>query len=481
MASVLKQKTAKGLVWGGAITMLQQMLALVFGAIIARILSPSDYGMVGMLNIFTALATLLQESGFVYVLTNREGINKIEYSSVFWFNILVSLSIYTVFFITAPLLGLYFMNDQIVPLSRYVFLGFFISSFGIIQSAVLYKQMRVKERLIASFVGFLFAGIIGIVLALNGFAYWGLATQSIVATLVSTTLLWFFSPFRPLFKVDFKFLKSILPDGLRFSLPNLISVVSVNIYSLILGRYYTVKDVGFYSQAAKFETYGYSVTLGMIRDVSQPMFVQVKDNPKQLLSAFRKMVRFTGLVSLPLMFGISLIAPEFVSVLLSPKWYYSGLILRILCIGGAFVALSTLATYYFVSENKSALYMWLGIIGSSIRIVFAVFSSFWGIMSLAYTLVSLDIIGFIVYYTITNRLLHYSFIMILEDLAPILISTMIAILFSFLITSTIDNTFELMIAKSILYTILFIGILNFWKFDVFEEAKGKVLGKLKKI
>lgn len=480
MSSDLKNKTAKGLAWGGLFSMLHQLSSICLGLYIARLLSPSDYGMVGMLAIFSSLAIVIQESGFVFVLTNRAGINKIEYSTVFWFNISMSFIIYVVFFLAAPALGYYFKNSNIIPLSRYIFLGFFISSFGVIQSAVLFKEMKVKERGIASFVGGILAGVVGVILALNGFEYWGLATQSLVSTLVSTCILWYYSPFRPSFVVDFGLLREILPDGIRFAVPNFISVISGEIYSLILGRYYTVRDVGFYSQARKLETFGYSFTLGMIRNVSQPMLVQVANDKEQQLNAFRKLFRFTALLSLPIMLALGLIAPELVSVLLTPKWYYSGLLLRILCVGGAFVSLSTLATYYFISANKSSLYMWVGVINSIVTIVLAVISSFWGIVPLACTCAVLDVMAFVIYYVIVYRYLNYSFRMIAADLFPVMFSVIGVIIFVYIITLPIHTVFILLLARSVLTLILFIVVMNLWHYDVFEETKVKMLDRIKR-
>lgn len=480
MASDLKNKTAKGLVWGGFFTVLQQLVTLSFSIIIARRLLPSDYGMVGMLAIFTALATVFQESGFVFVLTNRKEVTKNEFSTVFWFNVTISFCIYILFFIGAPLLGEFYDNKEFVPLSRYVFLGFFISSFGIVQSAVLYKEMRVREKGMSTLIGSLTSGVIGIILAYNGFAYWGLATQGLVSTLVSTLILWYYSPFRPVFHVDFSFLKTVLPTGVVFALPNMVAVISNNIYSLILGKLYTVQDVGFYAQATKFQELANNLTTGMIRNVSQPMLVQVKDNQEQLLKAFRKLVRFTALLSIPIMLGMGLVAPELVTIVLTSKWEFSGVLLRILCIGGAFAALSNLATYFFISLNKSSLYMWLGIINSLTRIVLLYFASLWGVVSLAYMCAAFEFISFIVYFFIVNKNLHYSLGMIFKDLFPVLSTTIAVLTFAFFVTTFVNNIILVLLLRIIVSFSLFVLIMNFWKYDVFEEAKALLINRIKK-
>ena len=231
--SELKSKTARGLLWGGMSSLLQQLIGLFFGIIIARILSPADYGMVGMLGVFSALAVVLQESGFVFVLTNRQVFSKIEYSTVFWFNISVSIFIYMILFFCAPLIADFFDKEELVPLSRFIFLGFVFSSFGVVQNAYLYKEMKVKERSIARIAALIIACIVGYLMAINGFQYWGIATQGLVSTFIGTIIIWFYSPFRPKLVFDVKFLRVVLPDGMRFAFSNIVSVFAQNIYSII--------------------------------------------------------------------------------------------------------------------------------------------------------------------------------------------------------------------------------------------------------
>ena len=468
--SDLKNKTAQGLAWGGFFSVIQQLTGLILGIVIARILDPSDYGMVGMLSIFIAFASILQESGFVFVLTNRKGIDKGEYSTIFWFNVLMSFTLYIVFFFSAPLLGVFFKNEQIVPLSRYVFLGFFISSFGVIQSAVLFKRMQVKERGIATFVGSITAGIFGVILAKNGFAYWGLATQGLVSTTLSTALLWFYSPFRPSCFFDTKFLRSVLPDGIRFAVPNIVSTISGNIYSVLLGRYYTISDVGYFNQATKFNTYGYSLTLGMLRNVSQPMFVQIQNDHGGVLNAFRKLVRFTAFVSFPSMLVLSFVAPELIYVFLSPKWLYAAYILKIIGIGGAFTALNTLFTYYIISQKQSSLYMWLGVCNSILRIFLAVIASFWGVMSLAYVCATYDVLIIIVYYGITKKSLDYSLKMLASDILPLLSISILIIVFIHFVTIGIVNIYLLLFLKITIFIVLFLLSMYLIHFDIYLDA-----------
>ena len=182
----LKEKTAKGLFWGGFSNGIQQLLNLLFGIFLARLLTPSDYGMVGMLAIFSLIASSIQESGFTAALVNKKEVTHNDYNAVFWFNAAISLSLYLLLFLCAPLIADFYDTPELTPLARYSFIGFFIASLGISHSAYLLRNLMVKQRALSSVIGLTVSGITGVTLAYFGFSYWGIATQSIVYVTINT-------------------------------------------------------------------------------------------------------------------------------------------------------------------------------------------------------------------------------------------------------------------------------------------------------
>ena len=177
--SSLKEKTARGLFWGGFSNGIQQLLNLVFGIFLARLLDRSDYGMVGLLTVFSAVASALQEGGFISALTNKKQAEHRDYNAVFWFSTLCSITFYLILFFAAPLIADFYRIPELVPLSRLLFLGFVISSLSIAPRAYLFKHLKIKETTIISISALCVSGVVGITLAANGFAYWGLAVQSL--------------------------------------------------------------------------------------------------------------------------------------------------------------------------------------------------------------------------------------------------------------------------------------------------------------
>ena len=199
MGESLKEKTAKGLFWGGMNNGVQQLLGLAFGIILGRLLDPSDYGMTAMLAVFSVIANELQSSGFKTGLINLKEPTHDDYNAVFWFNIIAGIGIYIILFLSAPLIAEYYHQPKLIPLSRYVFLGFVFSSFGMAQSAYMTKQMQIKQIAQCGMTATLTSSIVSVTLAALGFGYWALATQYLTYIALNTLLLWYFSPWRPTF------------------------------------------------------------------------------------------------------------------------------------------------------------------------------------------------------------------------------------------------------------------------------------------
>lgn len=477
MAENLKEKTIKGIFWGGGLSLLQQGLGLFFSVLIARILSPSDYGMIALLTIFTTLATVIQESGFVFVLTNKKDITQEEYCTVFWFNVITSLIIYIILFIFAPNIAEFYNKPEITTLSRFVFLGFFISSLCIVQNAYLFKEIKVKEKGIATITALIISGITGFIMAINGYCYWGLAVQGLVNTIVNSIIVWYYSPFRPQLKFNKSFLIKTIPDGIRFSIPNLLSAISGNIYTVILGKFYNSVDLGFYSQGSKFNIIGYSFVLNMIRNVSQPVLVKFKDDKTQFLSIFRKLFRFSLYIGAPIMLGLAFISPELILILLTNKWVPAIKIMQILCISGVFIILSSLCTFVLTSLNKTKLYMWFGIINSLLGLVIAVLASLGGVTSLAIATVILEFIYFAALYLKIRKILNYNLRLFIKDFLPIIIAILTAIFLTYIISNSISNIYISLFTKIIITTIIYIALSMFLQIEPFIYIKSIITKK----
>ena len=356
--SELKSKMERGLLWGGINSGLTQVLNLVFGIVLARLLSPHDYGIVGVLVIFSTIAGNLQNCGFVNGLINLKSPSSRDYNSVFWFNISVSFVIYIILFISSPLISWYFKSDELLWLSRFVFLSFFVSSFGIAPSALLTKRLMVKEKAIAGFLGLSISGIVGVFLAFMGYGYWSLAWQGLVYITVVNVVRYYYTwrLWRPSLRIDFGPVKTMFPFSVNILITNIAGTINTNVLTFLFGRMFPMSGVGNYSQAQKWSFMGYSLISGTVEQVAQPVLRETRETGGEK-GMFLGLVRLIAFFSFPLMFGLALVSEEFILVLLGGKWLSSAFMLRILSIGGAFMPLYVMYQNLAISKGRSDIYM----------------------------------------------------------------------------------------------------------------------------
>lgn len=474
----LKEKTAKGLFWGGLSNGVQQVLNLVFGLMLARILDASDYGMVGMLAIFSAIASTIQESGFTAALTNQKEIRHEDYNAVFWFSTLTGVLFYLILFFCAPLIAQFYDKPELIGLSRIVFLSFLFGGFGIASNAYMFKMLMVKEKAKIDIISLICSGTIGVILALNGFAYYGLAIQTTTYIGISSLLKLYFAPWKPTFQINFSPLKSMFGFGSKLILTNIFTQISNNVFSVVLGKFYTPQQLGFYSQGQKWMGMGHQLIGGMINGVAQPVLVQVMDDKERQVLVFRKIVRFGAFISFPAMLGLAFVAKEFVWILLGEKWLDSVPFLQLFCFWGAIGYLSQLYVNVLMIYSRSDIYL-LGmvLIGIFQILIIGVLYPF-GIFNMVIGYIGIYFLSLFFWHHYVKKILPIRFIFICKDvLSYLIISVLLFVLLSYIL-SGMTNLYILLFAKIFLYTIFYILSLRLLGSKIFEDCLEFVKSKM---
>ena len=471
----LKQTVAKGMLWGGLSNSVCQLLSLVFGIYLARVLGPDDYGPIGMLAIFTAIAGSLQDSGFVAAIANRKTVGHDDYNAVFWFNILISLFMYGVLYACAPLIADFFNQPVLVDLSRYNFLGFVVAGFGIAPSAYLFRELKVKQKSIALMLAISISGLTGIAMALNGYSYWGIATQGIVYVLVRTLVCWYFTPWCPSFKVNFAPLRYLFAFSYRLLITNLFQRFNWNIFSFILGKFYTRSDVGNYTKSAEWFNMGGEVVNGMVNAVAQPVLAKVVDDNERQLRVFRKMLRFTAFVAFPLMLGLSLVSKELIVVVLTDKWIESAHMLQLLAIWGAFMPLQSMFTNLLVSRGKAAIFMWCTIIQGILTLALLLILHPYGIQNMIIAYCIFNALWLLVWHRFAQKEIKLSIRMFLQDTLPYLFLATAAMMTTHHLTLPIDNLYILLVSRIAIAALLYIAIAGIARSKELAEIKNFLL------
>ena len=473
----LKEKTAKGLLWGALNSGTMQVLNLVFGIFLARMLSPHDYGIVGVLTIFTLIAGNLQSSGFTQGLTNIKRPTANDYNSVFWFNISVSIVCYIILFFCAPLIAWFFHSDELIPLSRFVFLGFLISSFGITRNAIMFKQIMARERAITGFISLLISGACGIVLAYNGFAYWSLAVQSVMFSLIQNICRYYYTRdiWRPSLHIDMSPVKRMFPFSVKVLVTSIINTINNNVLTFIFGNLFPMKTVGNFSQAMKWDTMAYTTISGTIEQVAQPILVEISDDKDRELRVFRKMMRFTAFLVFPCLFGLSLVAEEFILVTISSKWVDSVPLLQILCIGGAFMPFYTMYQHLVISAGRSDIYMWCNIGQIILQIAIIIAFHSYGIvtMVIAYTAFTIAWLG--IWHIFAKRLIGIRYRDLFKDIAPFMLASAGVMVITHYLTTLLSNNIIPYIASPYILLPLRIAIAAALYYAVMKVARVKIM------
>ena len=473
MDSTLKDKTARGLLWGMMNNGVMQLLNIVFGIVLARLLSDADYGLAGELAIFSAIASALQESGFISALTNRKNATHEDYNSVFWFNVGCSAMMYVILWFCAPLIVNFFHEPELLWLSRYAFTGFFLASFSITPRAMLFKQLKVKEQSIIGITSLLISGTVGITMAVCGMTYWSVVTQNIVFVATVSVLSWYFSGFRPSMSFSFKPIREMFGFSCKLLVTNIFNCINNNVFSLLFGRFYTKHEVGQYTQADKWNKMGSNMITGMVQQVAQPMFVQVGDDKERLVRAFRKMLRFTSLISFPALFGLVLVAPEFITIAVGEKWLPSAEIMQLLCVAGAFMPIAALYQNLLISRGKSGVYMW-NILCQGLLVIamlcsvkymdwqitipfFGLYIRLAGIRLMVVCYVAVYLLWMFLWHAFLQKQIPLRLITALKDILPFALAAAASMTATYFLTRGISNIYLLLIARILIAAVLYLA------------------------
>jgi len=455
----LKERTAGGMLWGGLSNGLMQLMAAIFGLVLLRYLTPDDYGKVAMLTIFSAIACALQESGFIAALCNRREPTHEEYNAVFWFNLLVSASLYIILWFCAPLIARFYGIPELIPLARVLFLSFFFSGLGTVQRAYLFGHLMVRQTSICSLTAMLLSGIIGVVMAMNHFAYWAIVTQAVCFVLITQLMAWYFSSWRPTLNFNLAPAWRMFGFSSKLMLTNIVNICNLHAFSVLLGKFFGDHTAGIYSTARKWDDMASSTINGMVTSVAQPTLAQVTDDIGRYRQVFRKMLRFVCFVSFPAMLGLGLVAQEFILLAGGEKWRESGLLLSLLCLHGAFVPITTLYSNLTISRGKSGVNM-----GCTIAQCLAVWVGLillypYGLLPMVIYFVALNIAWLAIWQWFAWRLTGLTFMEALKDVLPFLVFTLAVLALTWWLTKGIENLWLLLISRILIAAVLYAGIM----------------------
>ena len=479
----LKERTEQSLFWSVLNNGTLQVLNILFGVVLARLLTPGDYGIVGVLTIFTLIAGNLQSSGFTQALINIKKPEANDYNSVFWFNVIVSVLMYAVLWFCAPLIARFFHQPVLVEVSRFVFLAFLISSLGIAHAAYMSKNLMNKEVAIINLIALVCSGCVGVVLAFNGYRYWSLAWQQVIYITVLNLGRYYYTPWHPSWQIDFGPVKRMFGFAVNILFTNIINTLSGQILTFIFGRFFPISQVGNFTQANKWNTQAHTFVSGALGQVVQPVLVKVGDDHERLKRVFRKMMRFTAFLTFPVLLGLALVANEFVTLVLGKEWIHCIPLLQVLCIAGAFMPFYTVFQNLAIGCKRSDMYLWcnIGLIIAQISIILLCYYFFsQSIIVVVAVYSALLIFWLLVWQLVAYRLIGVTLTETLLDTMPFMLITIASLGIAYLSIMFIDNDILRLIFKIIIGAVIYIATMKLAHVKIFEESLEFFKKKLKK-
>lgn len=468
----LKNKTAKGFFWSSIASITQQLLSAAFGIVLARILSVEDYGLIGMLAIFQVITNNLLNFGFTNAIYNQAKPEHRDYNALFWFSVFVGIFLYIVVFFSATLIADFFNEARLLSLTRILFLSLIFNALFIVPSTILLKEIRTKTKTLIDLSCTLIACIVGAILAITGFGYWALAIQSLTASFLSVFVYAVVVKWRPSFKIDLSPLKELFGFSVFVFLTNLVWQISNNVMSVLLGRFYTTKDVGFYAQGKKWSDFASAAIINSINQVAQPVLSGITDNNERQLAAFRKMLRFGAFVSFPLILGFASVAKEFIFITIGEKWANAVPFLQIFCLWSAFTFMWHLYSNLVYSHKKSKIYLFITLIVSVLQFtaIFGLYFAKMPILSLVAGYVAACFIGLFIWQFYAKKLIGITFRHLVKDVGSYLGLTLVSVAAAFLCSFITQNIYFSLAIKILVTAVLYIVLLILFKSVMFRES-----------
>ena len=418
MSDSLKSKTVKGVVWSSIERFSTQGVQFLIMIIMARLLTPKDYGLIGMLAIFLAVAQSLIDSGFSQALIRKQDRTDVDNSTVFYFNIVVSSALYLILFIAAPFVADFYNQPELTSVMRVVCLGVILNSLAVVQRALLTVRIDFKTQAKASLSAAVISGCIGIVLAYCGFGVWSLVVQQLLNLSVNTLLLWIFSKWRPIAVFSWKSFHELFAFGSKLLASGLLDTMYRNIYPIVIGKLFSASSLGHYTRAHQFSEFPSSNVTGIIQRVTYPILCGIQDETERLEAVYRKFLKLSAFIIFPLMIGMSAVARPFIDIVLGKQWGFCGQLLQIICFAMMWYPIHAINLNLLQVKGRSDLFLRLEIIKKILGITVLCITAPFGLVVMCYGQIFNSIVALVINTYYTGKLINVGFIRQMKDLLP---------------------------------------------------------------
>ncbi|WP_430905496.1 lipopolysaccharide biosynthesis protein [Maribacter sp. 2-571] len=474
----LENKAKKGLLWSSIDKFSTLLIQFSVGIVLARILAPEDFGLIGMITIFISISQCLVDSGFYTALVQKKNISHTDYSTILFFNMGVALLLYVLLYSTAKYIALFYGEPLLTDLVKVVSLSVIILSTTVVHKAMMARQIDFRTQAIAHITSSVISGSIGIYAAVNGHGVWALVYHSLSRSVLLALLYWMLNRWHPTLIFNKTSFRSLFSFGSKLMLSELLKIFFRNLFLIIIGKLYKAEELGFYTRASLFKQVPGTLVGNILQSVTFPLMVKVIDDTEKSKHVLVRSTKLTGFILLPVILWLLFFAKPLILVLLTQKWLPTVLLLQILCLDILFHPMQYINLNYLNAKGRSDLFLKLEMIKNALTVVAIVLTYKFGLTAMTFGYISVSCLSFFINSHYTGKDLKYGAFKQLADLSPYAVAACLAVIPSFFICFLIPSIALRLVSGGVLCGIFYLGISHIMKFQELYEIKRIISKKL---
>lgn len=475
--SELKEKTVKGVMWSSIDRFSTQGIQFVFSILIARLLLPEDYGVVAMLNIFLAVSQTFIDSGFGAALIRKSDRTEIDFSTVFYFNIAVGVLFYVLLWIASPFIAAFYGIPLLEDITKVVALNLVFNSLSGVQNAKLSIAIDFKTRAKISLTGALLTGAVGLWMAYSGFGVWALVAQSVFGSLLNTVLLYWLVRWRPQWAFSWKSFREMFSFGSKLLASGLLDTAYRNVYTLVIGKFFSSSTLGLYSRADGLAQYPSSNITSVLQSVTFPVLCSIQNEPERLANAYKRFLRLSAFVVFPLMVGLAAVADPLIRLVLTDKWEGCIYLLQIICFGLMWYPIHAINLNLLQVRGRSDFFLKLEVIKKVQGVIVLCVTIPFGIVAMCYGRIVGSLLSLIYNTYYTKKLIGYGYLAQMKDLLHILFHSLVMGVGVWLVVQAFDSHWIQLVVGILAGAAYYILGAKLMRFEELDELASLVFKK----
>lgn len=439
MAASLQRKAFWGMVWNFAESFSLQIIQFIIGIFMARILQPSDYGMVGMLTVFLAISNLLINSGFYRALIQKKDRTAIDYSTVFYFNIVVGLVLYLILFFSSPYIALFYNVPVLEDLTKVIAIPLILNSLSQVQNAKFTIEMNFKMLAKISIITAIITGISSLYMAYSGFGVWSIAYSSVIGESSRCILLWFFASWIPLWKFSWRSFKELFSFGFKIFMSAMIDTIYNNLYTLIIGKKFAATELGYYTRANGYAQLPVATFNNALSKVTFPMFCEVQKDDERMILLYHKLLRFMAFIIFPIMMLFIVLARPLILFMITDKWESCVILLQILCLSYIWHPVQIININMLEAKGFINITLKLEVVKKCLGVLVLFVTIPLGIVSMCIGLIVVSFTSTLINIYFTRKIVNIGILSQAKDLCPPLLCSLFMMVITYFVTSLIPQ------------------------------------------